>query len=257
VYTGEKKLAIASKGYFHLYEKEKTFISPYYDDIEDYDDYRKISIIPYNEHFWSCTPLPVYTATQLGKLQFFEEHGTIINFKAFDKRSQNTSSLNMSRLFEHSNLIWGEKERWILKPKMLKEQKVNHNEITRRHSLVPQIILDVTTCEGKLICNTVTVLDVFKTTYNLPHETKYFRFFNIYFDLCELERRKLQKELEQINTTEEIDKKYRNSMNRLDKILKDYKNEVSSGENLTAMLKWNEYIKENLGIDNYNFELKE
>ncbi len=246
-------LNVSSNGYFHIFEKDSAFITPYYKDIENFDDYRKISIIPYNEMFWNCTHLPDFTESQFKKLKYFEENGVVLNFKAFDKRSVPNSIKPIDKLFEHNNLVWCEKDRWILKPKMINESDVKTNEIVRRHSLVPQIILDVNICNDSLVCKTVTILDVFKSTYNLPHESTYFRFFNIYFDLCEIERRKLQQKLEKVRSVQEVDDIYKESLKNLDKTLKEYKNEVSSGENFTAILKWNEYIEETIGIDNFGY----
>jgi hypothetical protein len=73
----------------------------------------------------------------------------------------------------------------------------------------------------------------------------------MYFDLCEIERRafdaKCRKEaLDQVH----IEERYKEAQQNLDAVLTDFLTQVDRGQNRKAMLKWNAFITEQIGIDN-------
>lgn len=76
-------------------------------------------------------------------------------------------------------------------------------------------------------------------------------FINIYFDLYEIARRKLEASLNKNRKNKinfyDIYGQFESQFNReMDVFLKD----VDRGTNRVEMLKWNKFVKEELGIDN-------
>jgi len=96
-----------------------------------------------------------------------------------------------------------------------------------------------------------TVFDEKKTHFHLPDEPETKAFLNIFFDLCEIERRKMEKTL---NTGDyaisQIDSVYRTTLNGMNQTTAKYLEEAKLGKNKKALLKWNAFVLENLDIDN-------
>jgi hypothetical protein len=73
----------------------------------------------------------------------------------------------------------------------------------------------------------------------------------MYFDLCEIERRKFELACrKEVLTPQRVDAIYKDTKRVLDEVLSDFLTQVDRGQNRKAMLKWNEVIKAELGIDN-------
>ena len=76
-------------------------------------------------------------------------------------------------------------------------------------------------------------------------------FINIYFDLCEIERRQLDMELKSIGEDHTAsDDVYAASQTRLAKLSAQFFKETDRGLQQINMIKWNTYVFERLGIDN-------
>jgi hypothetical protein len=91
----------------------------------------------------------------------------------------------------------------------------------------------------------------------LPDEPETKAFLNVFFDLCEIERRKMQYTLGNTAFTDkQIDSVYRFTMERMKKVTTKYREEVKLGKNKRAFSKWNEVVLENLGIDNVKIFLE-
>ena len=73
----------------------------------------------------------------------------------------------------------------------------------------------------------------------------------MYFDLYEIERRYMEEALSsRAHTADETRKVYDKSLEDLNKLIKKFTEEVELGENMEAMTEWNNYIREQLGINN-------
>jgi hypothetical protein len=233
-----------------LFDK-KLFYLPWLDNIIDFNDYRKISLLTWNKDFWKNVELPELTANQLSKINYFEEYGKILNFEPKDKRLRKNDDF----FFEHNNVIWSPHDRWTLSS----INKIDNNEFDKnnfaksKYHIVVDIIFDVNEIDGKLKCSSVSIIDVFNSKWYLPNEVTYNRFLNIYFDLCEIERRRMQSQIDLLTmpSIKEIEKVYLNSYRNLQKILTQYRNEVDAGLQAHAMQKWNEFIKIELNVDNF------
>jgi hypothetical protein len=73
----------------------------------------------------------------------------------------------------------------------------------------------------------------------------------MYFDLCEIERRKFEAHCRLSHFDQaEISKHYLKSEADMTALLKNFADEVERGSRKKAMLKWNAIIFKELGIDN-------
>ena len=111
--------------------------------------------------------------------------------------------------------------------------------------------MDVNSYNDSTHVLTATILDPYESFYYLPIDSATQCFINMYFDLYEIERMKLQKELEGIkNKNEVVQKIYSEMLIKLKDTKQKYLNEVELGTDEHNMRKWNKYIIDNLGIDN-------
>ena len=114
-----------------------------------------------------------------------------------------------------------------------------------------QFLLDVTQKDGQCFFKSYTVFDGVTTFYHLEEEPETKAFLNIFFDICEIERRRMENQLNSsANTIQKIESIYNEAVRRKDEITKQYLKEVKLGKANAYMSKWNDYVFENLGIDN-------
>ena len=114
-----------------------------------------------------------------------------------------------------------------------------------------QLLLDVTKFGDSANFKSYTVFDAYKTWYHLPEEPATKAFLNIYFDICEIERRKMEHTLNGSgHNPENIGSIYKNSVVSMNEITNRYLKEVVLGREEEQLKRWNKYVLNNLGIDN-------
>jgi hypothetical protein len=248
---------ITTKGLLYFYDYETPFILPYFWYDASFDDYRKMSIIPYNEDFWDNNYTLILTEAQKKDLGYFSNTGHLINFKKgnFGKNFLNISYTDSS-VFEYYYSFWTPGDRIILNRKLSQNNiftvpQINSSIPGELYKLVVQILLDMNETDSGYLFKSYTVFDAKNTFYHLPELTYTKAFLNIYFDICEVERRKLEKKLiEKKWTLEQIESLYYGTLENTAIITRKYLKEVQNGKEEKALKKWNHYIIEQLGIDN-------
>ncbi|NVO19600.1 MAG: carboxypeptidase-like regulatory domain-containing protein [Bacteroidetes bacterium] len=249
---------IVSHGLLYFYDFSDPFILPYFEYDNAYYDYFKLCIIPYNERFWENNNPLVLTDNQKEDLGFLARKGNLINYRNPDTgypflRLPNADS---AKFFEYNYSFWYADKRVLLNRKLKQnteysQEAINGSIPADLIRLKVQILLDVNKMNDSLLCRSYTVFDAEKTFYHLPEQNYTSAFLNIYFDICEIERRGMQKKLESFSPTlEQIDEIYAKTKDKMDKITTLYLKEVQMGKNEKALSEWNSYIIENLGIDN-------
>jgi hypothetical protein len=247
---------VSSKGLMHFYDHDKAFIIPYFYYDKEFSDYKKIASLSYNEGFWTANTGIVYSQNMKKGIQYFKKNGFLLNFQ--NGQSSNFMMLKGGKFFENNYLLWSEKKRISLKKDKIIHDTISTNSSngqTIRSSLYQikaQMFLDLNPMADSIQHYSAAVFDVYETFYNLPEEPETNCFINIYFDLFEIERRKMEKTLSQKKlTAQEMDVIYKKSIKNLEIQSKDYFSEVERGKKLKALEKWNLYVKDNLGIDNF------
>ncbi len=258
---------LITSGIIYFYDYGDPFILPCFEYDNDFDDYSKISIIPYNDFFWDNNNAMVLTSAQKENLGFFANEGCLVNYREnnFGKnflRIRHTDS-TFSSLYESNYYFWSPDKRIMLNRKLNQNliyprKKINNSILSNLYSLKVQFLLDVTRKDGTFDFRSYTVFDAAKTFYHLDEEPETRAFLNIFFDICEIERRRMESQLNSsAKTIQIIDSIYNEAVKRKDGITKQYLKEVQLGKAGNLLSKWNEYIIENLGIDNLElFEKK-
>ena len=240
---------VKSNGVIMLYSYDNTFILPYYNFVDGYSDYRKISFLPFSAQFWENESGLTITEQQKEKLDYFKQNGINFNFISDYIKTSN------HKFFESNNAYWSNKNRIILKKHLLHDSLIATNSAlnfrSNLYNLNVQILLVVNEIENRLECSSHTVFDVFQTYFNLPEELATNCFINIYFDICEIERRKMEERIASLKNKKEADALYNEVKKNLEDVSNRYFKEVQTGKNLKELKKWNNYVKDNLGVDNF------
>ncbi len=249
---------IMSKGLLFFYDYNQPFILPYFEYSDDMGDYKKMSFIPYNEDFWNNNNTILFTEIQKKNFNLLSNDGQLINYGSGNYGNQFLTKLNgwIPRFFEFYYAFWSSDKRIV--PNINTPQfetyppeKINQNIKSNLYILKVQILLDVTSSGDSLLSRSYTVFDNLVSFFHLPIDSNTNAFLNIYFDICEIERRKMQKTLDSpFFSASQIDSIYKVSVENMNSVTSQYIKEVDIGENSKYFEKWNKYVYNILGIDN-------
>ena len=251
---------ITTHGVLCFYDYDDPFIIPRFKYDENFDDYRKMSVIPFNTIFWNNNNTLVLTAEQKESIGFFADNGLLINFREGNYGKDFLALTHYdSSLYENCYTIWDSVKRFSMnrslpQNKIYTQRQINSSILTDQYNLnnlKVQLLLDVTRTGDTFSCKSYTVFDENKSFFHFPDEANTKIFLNIFFDLCEIERRKMEQTLDSGRfTMNQIDSVYHSVLGNMDKITMKYCEEVKMGKNMKALLKWNAVVQENLEIDN-------
>lgn len=241
---------VRSKCLMYFYDYNHSFEIPHFEYNSLMDDYRKISLLSYNNDFWKDNKGLIYSEKMRNSIRYFKTNGFLINYKG--KINSGT------KLFETNNILWNKDLRISVKQNIIKGDTLQRQEFNNQsflsnlYNLRSQIFLDVNTINDTLRHYSVSVFDVYETFYRLPEESYTNCFINIYFDLCEIERRNMEKKLSKgLLSAQQIDLVYTEANNNLHETEKKYLKEVQLGKNTLKLKAWNQYVYEQLNIDNF------
>lgn len=247
----------------YLYDYNKPFILPYFEYNNLYTDYRKISIIPYNASFWTNRKV-LLTEEQREQAKIMDNEGYLINYdpdnygRNFMKKQYNSSIINEIGFYEHpSHIFWSKKNRVVVKKDIIEQQEPDPFSDLKttgdKYRLEVQILLDINPIDSVFGCKSYTIFDLTETFYRLETNEYSDTFVNIYFDICEIERRVMEEELLlHHHSKSQIDAVYKNTLAEIKEITTEYMRQVQRGNNVTMLLKWNKYVFNELGIDNFS-----
>ena len=240
---------ISTRAVLYAYNYEEEFTLPFFDFSESSNaDYRQIQMLPYNYAFWECTDEFKVENNSNNRNQFLNELTTI---KSYDLFSSDT--LLGNKLFEDPYVTWNGN-------RILFREGINYNtgyNLTQgaipmyRYHLEVQLFMDVNEICDSIQIITKTIFDPYLSYYKFTTTKVSQAFINIYFDLMEIERRKMHKELLECKSDIDLIKlKYMESKRQAAKISESYFKEVERGTNRDNLLKWNKVVLEELNIDN-------
>lgn len=236
-------LKVSTNAVLYCYNYDDTFLTPRFDFTETRsNDYVQISAFPYNGYFWEHNH----------ELKTNEEQKENDSFFYSDKTLR-YSEHSPKRQIEHHYELWQADKRVIyrLRPDEKKALTASPAPLSRQYHLCAQLFLDINRYKDSTQVVTATVFDPIKSYYFLPLDTPAYCFMNIYFDLVEIERRKLEKKINQSDRSiATIQRLYNESNDRVQELGKKYFPEVQHGTMEKGMKKWNDIVYQNLGIDN-------
>lgn len=260
----DSSFILSAKGVMYFYDLNQTFILPYFKYDEDLSDYRKITSLTYNQDFWSTNNGLEFSQSAKQALIYFKENGILLNFKNGQNNST-TKLLNKSgKFFEDNYLLWSAESRIFIKKNKIKNDTIQVNSLSQNkvisdlYQIKAQLFLDINPEKDSIQHYSASIFDIYQTYYNLPEEPVTNCFINIYFDLVEIERRKMETDFRSKKcSVSDYDALYKQHTNNLDNQSRIYFKEVERGKNKKALEKWNEYVYRNTGIDNLSvFQLK-
>jgi len=243
---------IKTQAFIKPYDRENLFNLPlfiYSDAVGN--DYRNIGLANYDEKFWN-------SKSEFSMNDNIEKKNTF--FKSFNI-SDTTQFLSLSRsdkhpngLFEYSYIKWS-KKRLIIKEatnKEIENAQKNHQFLSDRYNINAQIYIDVNTIKDTVSYVISSIIDPVNTYYYFVLNNSTHAFLNMYFDLVEIEKRKLKKEIDATNDLnyKKIKNLYEKTEQNLNIVLNEFKKQVDRGNNYQAMKKWNVEIRKELQIDN-------
>ncbi|MDD2634034.1 MAG: carboxypeptidase-like regulatory domain-containing protein [Bacteroidales bacterium] len=250
---------INSQCLLYCYNYNKNFILPYIDINHDMGDYYNISMIPYNNTFWKYHDGNIsFINHQRNKFNTLID-GRILN--SFHLINETEMSLFGDTLDNHffRNMVyrWNKNKRVAILGVPQVSYLSNEEYNSHTFNLKCQILLDVTDCVDSLHCRSYTIYDSHNTYYYFPQDSISNAFVNIYFDIYEIERRKMQNKFDANSFSHaEIDSIYHKTLSDTDSITSKYVKEVKRGKNTVNFNKWNQYIIDELGIDNISMSIE-
>ncbi|MEO0641562.1 MAG: hypothetical protein AAFY70_17650, partial [Bacteroidota bacterium] len=251
-YMGREGMQNAARttAYLRAYDYQKAFEPPRFTFTRALlQDYRDITVAPYDTNFW----------TRVNEFRFFdraEEVGAFIEkYKIqdyFKNLTPGTDSYSYQLQYPYIN--W-QQDRVLIKeasPDVLEKYQDGPVVERDKYQLGCKFYLDISPLSDTLIYQLRAVIDPIETYYYFPITAIDHVFINLYFDLLEIERRKLDRAIKGLEDQrlEAIDALYAQSQQRYKLTARRYISEVQRGKNIVALKKWNKKVKEALGIDN-------
>jgi hypothetical protein len=259
--TGEthaQAYSVRTQAILYVYDYEDPFLLPQFALADStYGDYRRINAMPYNDFFWTHHDEYRLNDDANSNEVFFTNMKSITNRDIFKD-----NMIFKEGLFEQPYIKWSE-ERILLKPRILdtaetpdlrelRDPSISLERVKAdKYRLVVVPFLDINTYEDSTDFLSAVIMDPYTSFYHLYQDDRTHCFINIYFDICEIERRKFMEHIRDIYADPgEVERAYRLFMNRLESLTHQYQKEVDRGTTEIALRKWNGYVKDNLGIDN-------
>jgi hypothetical protein len=255
---------VKSKGLMYFYDYNKPFLPILYDYNSELDDYKKISGLSFNELFWKNNQVIEYTKALEGKRNFLEQNGFLLNYKNQMKLAPGVKKENF---FESNDILWSKEKRiflradnavsdssriivWLSNDTTIIWSERDHFRINN-YSLKSGIYLDANPIHDSIQHYSVSIFKVNESYYHLKEDANTNSFLNIYFDLLEIERRKMEKEIEKNpNSWAHIKACYTKAQTEFENTSLRYFKEVERGTNKKRLEVWNQKVVDELSINN-------
>ncbi len=240
--------SIKSNAILYAYDFRNTFMIPTFNVTDDaYSDYRKINAMPYNDFFWRYNDEYRLKDGDNSNELFFNDTYSFTNKTIFE-----SNPLMKSKLFQHPYIQWSE-DRVFFKDIAIDTSTLTPSAdvMADKYNLGVKLFVDINTYQDSTSMFSATIFDPYVSFYHLPIDNKAHCFINMYFDICEIERRKLESELKSsMKEVGQFDVIYRQFESRFQIQKTQYLKEVDRGTNEPEMKKWNDFIYEELEINN-------
>jgi len=242
---------INTRAIMYAYDFKELFPAPMFEyPKNDLDDYRKISLTPFNDAFWSQhEEFRVHERGQ--EIDQFIQHAEWANDALF-------APLEMMNLRSDVDVNpyrrWGRDRVEIVQPTKNRSENLSNPALkSELYNLSVKLYVDVTAVDDQLTFRSYTIFDPYESFYDLPVDSTTNAMINIYFDLYELQRRELEKELATCTTYKEAKDLYNKHLAKADATANEFLGQVDLGTNEKYMTYWNGHVLRNLGIDNLLF----
>jgi len=253
---------VSASGILHCYQYRDLFWEPFFEYSPEHNDYRKISFLPYNLNFWNANHGLVYSEQQLSDMAYFQENGFLMNHADFPSDDE--------PFFQFNNPHWqaDKRVRYKYEEQEGRPNPANNVPMTRfdpwstidsEDDIAVQIMLDINRLEDSISFVSSTVLDIFETESEPPYDSLDHCLLNMYFDLCEIERRQMIARIASLDDInfENLKREHEISTQQIRILQRDFFSEVRGARPKRMIKKWNKIIVDNLEIDNLEtFKIK-
>lgn len=242
---------VKTNAILNAFDYHSEYQIPKLDFNEAVTDYERIMAIPYNHFFWEHNvygKTPDYDKRNIGFLKHDADYSSL----------PGTLSLPVfigGKPVAHPIEEWSESRVLFknLNPKNSKssEDYTDRDFIQDEYFLDVSVIIDVNTYDDSTDVMTSTILNQNNSYYYLDLNREAQCFINMYFDLIEIERRELESKLNSsVFNPEELKVILENFYISLESAKKQYLDDLERGQSRSYLLKYNQLIKNELGIDN-------
>jgi hypothetical protein len=245
----QNQFTIRTQALLSCYGDDKLFFIPRFVFPSTLNDYRKMAAIPDNPVFWQNRQ-EFQLDVNLASNEDFYNHPNTATIHDLAKGD----SASGHRPLRYDYVHWSTKRIRLgeVVDDTIKNFPLN-TPVSDRYRLVVQIYVDVNAFKDSLQLITSTVFDPYRSFYYLPKDSITQAFVNMYFDLVEVQRRKLHIELlDYCKTEEDVSERYDAFIPVHDKFMEHFLREVDRGTSRDHMKYWNEFLIQELGIDNLN-----
>jgi hypothetical protein len=250
---------VTTQALLYLYEEGHPFVLPRTGVPHQVNnDYRQINAAPNNSFFWKYNDEFRINNSDKQNERFYAANAMLSGEFIFG-----SGIVFRKGMFEQPYVPWSE-ERILLKPHTLdsvetpelydvperhwiRDEKVKSD----RYKLVVRPYMDINTYGDSTDVLTAVIFDPFESFYYLYQDDRTHCFINIYFDLCEIERRKFMAKINRDHPdTDEINWMYDLFEGQMNRVAYRYLKDVERGTNEKEMMRYNEMVNRELGIDN-------
>lgn len=236
------KLDIASHAVLHLYDHGHRFLSPFFDYRAGLSDYRLFVVPPADSAVWAS--LRNDNHIRLSPRQDSLKAWMVATGAPF------SDTLGNGKMHFESNYIsWSPTNRLRIKKmnKIVEESGFRRFQseepfLTDRLKLTIQLYLDVNEHHDSLLFTTRTLLDTYQSYNYLELNEALDDYVNLYFDIGELYRRKLDKELKGVHDINEVKEIYRKVVKEMSAEHLLFEKEAFGGFDKKAMEKWEKKV---------------
>jgi CarboxypepD_reg-like domain len=240
--------SVKTEAILYAYDFAHTFFIPSLDiRYGDLDDFRKVNAMPYNDFFWAYHDEYKLNDNRNSNERYFNDPESITNKSIFK-----SNPVLKGKLFERPFVTWSTDRVFFKEISTDTMKGLSMGEVNAdKYNLEVKQFVDINTYHDSTHILSATIFDPYESYYRLPIDNKANCFINIYFDLCEIERRKLESEIRaavpDMNKVRQVTIQFED---RLEKQKYQFLKAVDRGINQQETIKWNTYVVEQLGIDN-------
>lgn len=239
---------IKNETFLLCYDYENLFESPIMNTLSLSNDYMRIMSNPYNVKFWEVNYFIANDERTEDRINFLKNNGLLLNFSE--------DMMNAEIPFITNNFIeWGEKRLQLTDFHNNSNQSKYNDSFNYQDQLNftsdlyhfdIQIYLDFFDYKGKCGYTTKTMFNMEQSYCLLTWNILLEMYINLYFDMYEVARKKIVKELEKLEAYDKdaIIAIYNNEMEKLQLQIKQFNKETKYGIVQEALLSWEEIIRE-------------
>ncbi len=254
-----KKYTVKTNAVLYAYDYNSSFFIPLFDfRYQGISDYRKISAFPYNDFFWEKNNEYRLNDRLNTNDLFFNNLHSLTNRSIFKPNEYFHYGI-----FEHEFILWSE-NRLRIKEAQHDPTKdpTNVHQTTDllkdRMKLSVKIFLDLNTYDDSTHLTLATVFDPYESKYQLTTDSISQCFINIFFDLCEIQKRILESALtESKHDPAQIKLIYNDFLKGFESEKSKYIHSYEKKDFIREMKPYNRMVLDKLGIDNLQIFLQD